>query len=104
MVKRVHRKKDICSLEAASFVDFKEAAKPTYDRYVSYFAATLTPYFSRVCFCFFTTILFKCTAISAIRNDPFHPSHKKLFFECVCGRGGLQEVAVYQRFQLRGLD
>ena len=95
MVKRVHRKKDICSLEAPRFVDFKEAAKPTYDRYVSYFVATLTPYFSRVCFCFFTTILFKWTAISAIRNDPFHPSHKKLFFECVCGRGGLQEVAVY---------
>ena len=58
MVKRVHRKKDICSLEAPRFVDFKEAAKLTYDRYVSYFAATLTPYFSRVCFCFLTTILF----------------------------------------------
>ena len=41
MVKRVHRKKDICSLEAPRFVDFKEAGKPTYDRCVSYFAATL---------------------------------------------------------------
>ena len=59
MVKRVHRKKDICSLEAPRFVDFKGAAKPTYDRCVSCFAPTLTPYFSRVCFCFFTTILFK---------------------------------------------
>ena len=46
MVKRVHRKKDICSLEVPRFVDFKEAAKLTYDRCVSYFAATLTPYFS----------------------------------------------------------
>ena len=55
MVKLVNRTKHLFP----RFVDFKETAKPTYDRCVSYFAATLTLYFSRVGFCFFTRILFK---------------------------------------------
>ena len=55
MVKRVNCKKHLFP----RFVDFKEAAKLTYDLCVSYFAATLTRYFSHVCFCFFTRILFK---------------------------------------------
>ena len=54
MVKRVHRKKEIYSLEVPRFVDFKEAAKPTYDRCVSYFAATLTRIF------FFGRVFFAC--------------------------------------------
>ena len=55
MVKRVNCKKHLFP----RFVDFKEAAKLTYDLCFSYFAATLTPHFSHVCFCFFTRVLFK---------------------------------------------
>ena len=78
MVKRVNCKKHLFP----RFVDFKEAAKLTYDLCVSYFAATLTRYFRMSAFAFSRGFFLNELLYLLSGMILFIPVTKKLFFEC----------------------